>query len=63
LAYLGAFIGGNDWTRWVVAGFNAFVLFAAALGVNQLTTPIGDRFTTRGYDRKGFVRELFWHRW
>ncbi len=63
LAYLGAFVAPGDWTRWIVAAFNAFVLFAAALGVNQISTPIGDRFTTRSYDRGGLVRESFWHRW
>lgn len=56
LAYLGAYLAGGSWVRWIVALFNALVLFLASIGANAMTTPAPDR-TLRAANRR------MWARW
>lgn len=43
IAYLAAFVQGGEYTRWIVAFFNALVLFLAATGANTVLASYTER--------------------
>src|SRR5438309_8679292 len=51
LAYLVAFLApGNDWTKWLLAFFNGFLVFASTIGINQAGAG-GAKLSSQGFFR------------
>ena len=62
LALLGAAVAGGTWTRWVIAAFNACVLFAAAFGINEGAAEATARRVAHQAARGGKLRNS-WPTW
>jgi type II secretory pathway component PulF len=70
LAYLMAFTSAADWTGYIVAFFNACVLFCASVGLNVTTGRKATEVPTVPWVERGVhawdvapSRSLFWGKW
>jgi len=71
LAYLVALLAPEThWMKWVVASFNGFLIFASALGTNEMASAVGSSVRVGGETAEAAVRagaaqphRAFFERW